>query len=121
LKYFSIGSKDERLAGKAIARLLRRKIPLDRQLRRELACLFDPPKGRRRKLVIVGQGQGRPNDPIRKTQIASSIYTATKKNGKTKTAAIADAAKKFCITPDAARKIWAKYEHYGELLDDGGI
>jgi hypothetical protein len=112
-----IPKKHERDARRAISNLLRSSRPLDRQLRESLADLFDPPDGARRKITIVVHGRGRLNDPVRKTQIAAHVHTRMA-GGATLKAAVVDAAKKFCVSEDAIRKILAGYRkyEYGDLV-----
>jgi hypothetical protein len=114
-EYLKKGSADELRARKALARLLRDRGPLDRQLREHLADLFDPPKGERRKIQIVGHGQGRPSNHVRDTQIASHV-DAEMRRGKRYEDAIATAADKFCLSGDMIKKIWGRYRADRTLL-----
>jgi hypothetical protein len=108
-------ARDESIARKGLAVLFRRKAPLDRDLRRLLASLFDPPKGAQLKIEIVGKGQGRRSDPERNTRIAAHVY-AEINAGKRPGAAVASAAAKFHLSEDMIRKIWGRYRAYGSLL-----
>jgi hypothetical protein len=108
-------ARDESIARKGLAILLRRKAPLDRDLRRRLARLFDPPKDGRLKIKIVGKGGGRSTDAERNTRIAAHVY-AERMAGKRTSVAVASAANKFSMSQDMVYKIWGRYRHYGELL-----
>ena len=102
----------------AIARLLRSKGPLDRQLDRQLhrqlldrlACLFDPnPRhGEQRKIRIEGRRPGELTDYIRNTQIADHIWDEVKR-GQRATAAVESAAEKFALSKDRVWQIWRGY------------
>ena len=109
----------------AIARLLRSKGPLDRQLDRQLhrqlldrlACLFDPnPRhGEQRKIRIVSRRQGGKTNHVRNTQIAEYIWDEVK-GGELVTAAIESAAEKFAISADMVTKIWGSYRPLMESI-----
>jgi hypothetical protein len=83
-KYLEKGSHDEMEARQAIGRLLRSNRPLDRQLRGELADLFDPPAWGQRKIEFVSRRQGQHTDHVRNTQIASYVSHQVKGGSKSK-------------------------------------
>ena len=114
-KYFKRGSRDELDARRAIARLLRSKNPLERQLRDNLAGLFDPdpPESEQRKIEIVFQSQGRYRDYVRKTQIAYHVWGEVSA-GRKIVAAINSAVEKFEVSEELVKQIWGRYRRvYG--------
>jgi len=114
-KYFKRGSRDELDARRAIARLLRSKNPLERQLRDSLAALFDPdpPEWEQRKIEIVFQGRGKPRDHVRNTQIAYHVWDQLDAGGKV-AAAITSAAEEFEVSEEFVKQIWGRYRRvYG--------
>jgi hypothetical protein len=108
LKYWKRGSAEEALARKALARLLRSDVPLDRQLRGQLADLFDPPPSAQRTIVFEFLRRGKFVDVVRNTQIAEHIR-ARRIAGETFDSAIESAVVKFSVSEDLAKKIWSKY------------
>jgi Phage integrase family len=108
LKYFKRGGSHEARARKALARLLRSDGRLDRQLRGQLADLFDPPPSAQRRLVFEFRRRGKHHDAIRNTQIAEHIR-AERVAGKTYEAAIGSAVEGFSVSEDLAKKIWGRY------------
>jgi len=114
-KYLKRGSRDELDARRAIARLLRSKDPLDRQLRESLAGLFDPdfPAWEQRKIEIVAQRRGRSRDHVWNTQIAYHVWDEVSA-GRKVVDAINGAVEKFEVSEDLVKQIWGKYRRaYG--------
>jgi hypothetical protein len=117
-KYFKRGSREELNARRAMARLLRSKIPLERQLRDTLAGLFDSDhapewKCEQRKIDIVFQGRGRRRDYVRNSQIAYHVWGETSA-GSNVTAAINSAIEKFEVSEEFVKQIWGRYRRkYG--------
>jgi hypothetical protein len=105
-KYLRPGSREERDARQALARVLRDDA-LDRQMRHQLADLFDPPPSADRKLEFVNQRPGRHADPVARTQIAEYIYAQARAGTVTK--AIEAAILKFEVSEELAKKIWGSY------------
>ena len=110
-KYYRKGSREESDARRAMARLLRSKDPLERQLRDSLAALFDPdPSGlEQRKIKIVFQGRGNRRDHVRDTQIAEHVWEKVRAGAKV-TAAIESAAEVFGVEVETITKIWGRYK-----------
>ena len=110
-RYLKEGSQQEVDARRAIARLLRSNGPLDRQLRTNLADLFEPspPAWEQRKIRIVSRRRGRPIDHISNTQIAEHVWEQVRAGAKV-TAAIESAADEFGVEPETVTKIWGKYK-----------
>ena len=98
-------------ARRAIARLLRSNGLLDRQLRTNLADLFEPspPAWEQRKIRIVSRRRGRRVDHISNTQIAEHVWEQVGAGAKV-TAAIESAADEFGVEPETVTKIWGKYK-----------
>ena len=114
-KYFKRGSRDELDARRAIARLLRSNGPLDRQLRTNLANLFDPdpPESEQRKIEIAFQARGRYRDHVRNTQIAYHVWGEVSA-GRKVVAAINSAVEKFEVSEELVKQIWGRYRRvYG--------
>jgi|SRR6516165_11859655 len=110
-RYLKEGSQQEVDARRAIARLLRSNGLLDRQLRTNLADLFEPspPAWEQRKIRIVSRRRGRPIDHISNTQIAEHVWEQVRAGAKV-TAAIESAADEFGVEPETVTKIWGKYK-----------
>ena len=110
-RYLKEGSQQEVDARRAIARLLRSNGLLDRQLRTNLADLFEPspPAWEQRKIRIVSRRRGRPIDHISNTQIAEHVWEQVGAGAKV-TAAIESAADEFGVEPETITKIWGKYK-----------
>lgn len=110
-RYLKEGSQQEVDARRAIARLLRSNGLLDRQLRTNLADLFEPspPAWEQRKIRIVSRRRGRPIDHISNTQIAEHVWEQVGAGAKV-TAAIESAADEFGVEPETVTKIWGKYK-----------
>ena len=108
-KYLKERSAKERNARRAIARLLRSKEPLDRQLRVSLADLFDPddPLGEERCIKLGSRHWGRQVDQINKTQIASEVAVNIKCGGVTR--AIQNVAEDFLLSEERVKQIWSEY------------
>ena len=114
-RYLKKGSQEEVDARRAIARLLRSNGPLDRQLRTNLANLFDPdpPESEQRKIKIVSQGRGRYRDHVGNTQIAYHVWGEVSA-GRKVVAAINSAVEKFGVSEELVKQIWGKYRRvYG--------
>lgn len=114
-KYFKRGSREELDARRAMARLLRSKNPLERQLRDSLAGLFDPdpPESEPRKIEIVFQGRGKHRDHVRNTQIAYHVWDHLNAGGNV-AAAITSAVEKFEVSEELVKQIWGRYRRvYG--------
>jgi hypothetical protein len=101
---------DEQDARLALAKLLRSRAPLDREIRTHLANLFDPnPKQwEPRTIKLVHRTKGRPHDPIASTQIAERVHQLCK-GGMSTNSAIARAAKEYSRTEEAVKKVWKGY------------
>jgi hypothetical protein len=98
-----------------MARLLRSKTPLDRELRDRLAGLFDPdpPVWEQRKIEIVFQGRGKPRDHVRNTQIAYHVWDQLDAGVKL-AAAINSAVEEFEVSEELVKQIWGRYRRvYG--------
>jgi hypothetical protein len=113
-KYYRRGSREESDARRAMARLLRSKDPLERQLRDSLAGLFDPDhapawKCEHRKIKIVGQGRGNRRNHVRDTQIAEHVWEKVRAGAKV-IAATESAAEVFGRDLETIKKIWGKYK-----------
>jgi hypothetical protein len=106
-KHLKLGTNDEVSARQALARLLRGSGPLDRQLREQLADLLDPSSTADRTLVFAYRRRGKRADHVRTTQIAEHVFEARKTS--TVEVAIADAAEKFDVSEDLAKKVWRRY------------
>jgi hypothetical protein len=114
-KYLKRGSREELDARRAMARLLRSKNPLERQLRDSLADLFDPnpPEWEQRKIEIVFQDRGRHRDHVRNTQIAYHVWNQLEAGG-TVAAAINSAVEEFEVSEELVKQIWGRYRRvYG--------
>ena len=111
-RYLKEGSQQEVDARRAIARLLRSNGLLDRQLRTNLADLFEPslpPAWEQRKITIGSRRRGRRVDHISNTQIAEHVWEQVRAGAKV-TAAIESAADEFGVEPETVTKIWGKYK-----------
>jgi hypothetical protein len=114
-KYYKKGSREELDARRAMARLLRSKNPLDRQLRDSLAGLFDPDpsESEQRKIEIVFQGRGKRRDHVRNTQIVDHVWNQLNAGGKL-AAAITSAVEEFEVSEEFVKQIWGRYRRvYG--------
>jgi hypothetical protein len=127
-RYFEDGSEAENTARAALVRLLLNGKPLDIQLRRLLAALFDPrpetyrtPDGApvERKITFAHRGRGRNPEPLREIEIACAVWNTLRiedwvtksKNRKAKVeAAIAAVSKRFNISSSRAFHVWSKYK-----------
>jgi len=117
-RYLKEGSQQEVDARRAIARLLRSNGPLDRQLRTNLADLFEPslpPAWEQRKITIGSRRRGRRVDHISNTQIAEHVWEQVGAGAKV-TAAIESAADEFGVEPETITKIWGKYKRLLEAI-----
>jgi hypothetical protein len=107
-KYFASGSKEDRAARAALARLFRKGAPFPDFIRETLAALFDPatatvPAGRR--IEFVNLKQSRPEAGI---EIALHVWHRLWLGDK-KEAAIASAEKKFKLKRRRVFGICRKY------------
>jgi hypothetical protein len=118
LVYLEEGTADELSARRALARILRSDAPLDHQIRSKLAELFDPDGAwlEERKISFPFRRRGKPTDHAAAIQVFAYVNDRrkkTKKNPKaTLVKAFADAALKFSISEEMAKRYW---RHYSKL------
>lgn len=111
-KFLKEGSAPEVEARKAICRVLRRSGTLNRQLREQLAALFDPdPRSwapwQQRKIKLVPRYSGRSADHVRATQIACRVKELRQAGGSLN-AAIASVSEEFSISVEMVKRIWGR-------------
>jgi hypothetical protein len=113
--YLEEGTALERDARRALAKLLRSKDPLDEEIRFWLAGLFDPQAIglEQRKISFTKRPWNRPTDHAAGIQVFIYINDSIKSGAKV-TAAIEEAAEKFSISAEMAKRYWLRYSRaYG--------
>jgi hypothetical protein len=118
LRNVHLEGTDEQDARLALARLLRSRAPLDREIRIHLANLFDPKpeQWEPRTIKLVHRTKGRSHDAISATQIAQRVHEL-RKSGESTNSAIGRAAKEFSRSDEAVKKIWKQYRRLLEVID----
>lgn len=114
--YLVAGTPQELEARKAIARLLRSRDTLTRELRLNLADLFDPPEWQERKFKIEFRERGGRSEHVRNTQIALLAMRAMRRRMRY-TDVMTGLAKKFSLSEDSVKKIWGRYRPILEQIE----
>jgi hypothetical protein len=111
--YLKADSPDEKSARTALAELLRGEEPIPREIRHDLADLFDPTwrANERRILFKKRGGRGASPNVYKNKMVALDIYTAVRR-GDTLASAKTDAADKFGLGDSRVRDIWKEYGPY---------
>jgi hypothetical protein len=105
-RFFKRGSEDEKVARQAIGQIFRGPKTLDRQLRNQLADLFDPPISAERELRFAFRKKH--TDHVHNTQIAEHIWKYAHA-GDSVEVGIQSAMDKFEINHDMTMRIWGRY------------
>jgi hypothetical protein len=119
--YMKKDSSDDIYARQAIARILRSYYHLPRQMREELAALFDTcpdtyPSVKRR-IVFEFRGRGIQRNDRRNSLIATQVYEAARA-GASINKAVDGVCDRYSLTREYVMRVWSRYRSF--LIEMGG-
>jgi hypothetical protein len=108
LKRIQPGGEQERESRRALARMLRQGMPLDRFVCNHLADLLDPDNNSTQELVLRTRAAGHSQDYLRDVHVGAGMADDVASGASVKIA-IDNAVWLFGISTATAHRIWAKY------------